>query len=266
MDLATPVGVIVAIIIMCVSYTLEGGHPAVIVSHPSPILLVIGGTMVVCLAGNRMTDIGGLVKATLRHVLPGKAAPDAAEEIGRLMTLADTARRDGLLALEEEVAKVEDPFLKRGLELVVDGSDTDVVVETLGKDIDALRERHKVAAKFWADAGAFAPTLGIIGTTLGLIHALEGLEDPSGLGKSIAIAFLATLWGVGSANLFFLPLSNKMKRTSALEVAHREMLLEGVLAVQAGSPPRALAERLKSHIAPAKREAVPDKAAPAKAA
>ena len=121
-----------------------------------------------------------------------------------------------------------------------------------------------MAAKFHADCGAFAPTIGIIGTVLGLVHAMENLADPAALGHSIGAAFLATLWGVMSANVFFLPLSNKMKRSSNVEVAYRELVVAGVLAIQAGVSPRQVGERLKSHLAPAHREAVggakPDKA------
>lgn len=255
MELATPVGLVLALVAICVGFIMEGGDPLVMIHHPSPIILVIGGTVGAAMASNKLNDLMPIVKAVIRHLLPGKGA-NAPEEVDRLIALADTARRDGLLALEEKVAEIDDPFLKRGLELVIDGTDSEEVAETLEADLAAQKERHKVAAKFCADCGAFAPTVGIIGTVLGLVHALEGLDDPSGLGKSISAAFLATLWGVMSANLYWLPLSNKMKRTSALESAHREMLLNGILALQAGAGPRAVGERLKSHLAPAQREKV----------
>ena len=255
MDIATPVGIALALVAVIVSYIMEGGSPAVFLAPPA-IILVVVGTFGVALASNRLADMGGIVKAAIGALKPAKKTPGGAVTVGELMEFAEVARQEGLLALEEKVKAIEDPFLRRGLELVIDGTDSDEVADALGEEIEAQRERHKVAAKFFADMGAFAPTLGIIGTVLGLVHALEGLADPSGLGHAISAAFLATLWGVITANVLFLPLSNKLKRASAVEVAHRQLLIQGVLAIQAGSSPRALGERLKSHLAPRERASV----------
>ena len=254
MEIATPIGVVVAFAAVLVSFIMEGGSPAALISIPA-MLLVFGGTLGVCLAGNRLNDVGGIMKAFLRCVLPGKKV-DSAATVATLMGFADIARRDGLLALEEKAKGVEDPFLRRGLELVIDGTDSEEVSASLDMEIAALRERHKVAAKWFADAGGFAPTLGIIGTVLGLVHALEGLSDPAKLGHAISSAFIATLWGVMSANLMWLPMANKLKRISTVEVAHRELVVEGILAIQAGVSPRAVGERLKSHLAPSVRDGV----------
>jgi chemotaxis protein MotA len=254
MEIATPVGVVVAFAAVLGSFVMEGGNPAAMIQIPA-LLLVFLGTFGICVASNKMSDIGGIMKAFLRCILPGKKV-DSAATVSTLMGFADIARRDGLLALEEKAKAVEDPFLKRGLELVIDGTDSEEVAEALEMEIAALRERHKVAAKWFADAGGFAPTLGIIGTVLGLVHALEGLSDPAGLGKAISSAFIATLWGVMSANLMWLPMANKLKRISAVEVSHRELVVQGILAIQAGVSPRAVGERLKSHLPPAVRENV----------
>jgi chemotaxis protein MotA len=253
-EIATPVGMIVAFVAVLGSFVMEGGNPAALLSPPA-LILVFLGTLGICVASNRISDIGGVFKALLRAVLPGKRVDDAAT-VSELMGFAEVARRDGLLALEEKAKSVEDPFLKRGLELVIDGTDSEEVADGLEREIDALRQRHKVAAKFFGDAGGFAPTLGIIGTVLGLVHALEGLSDPAKLGHSISSAFIATLWGVMSANLIWLPMSNKLKRISSVEIAHRELIVQGILAIQAGVSPRAVGERLKSHLAPSAREAV----------
>ncbi|MCW2599374.1 MAG: MotA/TolQ/ExbB proton channel [Frankiales bacterium] len=254
MEVATPVGIVLAFGAVLGSYIMEGGNPASMLSVPA-LILVFVGTLGICVASNKLSDIGGIMKAFLRCILPGKKV-DSAATVTELMTYADIARRDGLLALEERAKAVEDPFLKRGLELVIDGTDSEEVAEALEMEIVALQERHKVAAKWFLDAGGFAPTLGIIGTVLGLVHALAGLSDPAGLGKAISSAFIATLWGVMSANLLWLPLANKLKRVSAVEVAHRELVVQGILAIQAGVSPRAVGERLKSHLAPKVREAV----------
>jgi chemotaxis protein MotA len=261
MEIATPVGIIVAFVAVLGSFVMEGGNPAAMISPPA-LILVFLGTLGICVASNRMADIGGIFKAFLRADLPGKKV-DTAATVSELMSYAEIARRDGLLALEEKAKAVTDPFLKRGLELVIDGTDSEEVAEGLEQDIATLRERHKVAAKWFADAGGFAPTLGIIGTVLGLVHALEGLSEPAKLGHAISGAFIATLWGVMSANLMWLPLSNNLKRMSTVEVAHRELIAQGILAIQAGVSPRAVGERLKSHLAPTVRDNVgaKDKAA-----
>jgi chemotaxis protein MotA len=171
-----------------------------------------------------------------------------------MVHFADRARRDGLLALEDEAKSIEDPFLKRGIQMAIDGTDPEMVREVLETEVAALKDRHKVGAKFFGDMGAFAPTLGIIGTVLGLVHMLENLSDPSSMGPLIAGAFVATLWGVMSANLIWLPISNKLKRASAEEVAFKELVIEGVLSIQAGANPRAVGEKLKSFLPPKERD------------
>ena len=229
-------------------------------SNPAAVLIIIGGTVGVGMASNRMSDIGPGVKATMKVLLPGKKL-DAAAAVNELMEYADVARRDGLLALEERAKAVEDPFMKRGLELVIDGTDSDEVAEVLEADIAAMKERHKVAAKFHMDCGTYSPAIGIVGCVLGLTLALSHMENPAEMGHAIASAFIATLWGIGIANVFFMPLANKMKRASAVEVAHRQMIVEGILAIQAGVSPRAVGEKLKSHLSPSVREAVGEKKA-----
>lgn len=262
MEIATGLGIGVAFAAVTASFIMEGGNPMVMLA-PGPLLLVFVGTLGICIASNRMSDLGGIMKAFVRAMLPGKKF-DTGALVTELMEYADIARRDGLLALEERAKTVEDPFLKRGLELVIDGTDSAEVHESLEQEIATLRERHKVAAKWFADAGGFAPTLGIIGTVLGLVHALEGLAEPEKLGHAISAAFIATLWGVMSANLMWLPLANKLKRMSTVEVAQRELVVQGILAIQAGISPRQVGERLLSYLPPAAREvatAKTDKAA-----
>jgi len=259
-EIATPIGIVLSVVAIAVAFIMEGGSPAVAFSNPPAVLMILGGTLGVGIASNKMSDIGAGTKATLKMILPGKKL-DGAAAVNELMQYADVARRDGLLALEEKAKAVEDPFMRRGLELVIDGTDSDEVAEVLESDIAAMKDRHKIAAKFHADCGAFAPAIGIVGCVLGLVLAMGYMDDPSKMGHKIAAAFIATLWGIGSANCFFIPLSNKMKRVSAEEVKHRQMIVEGILAIQAGASPRAVGEKLKSHLAPAFREAVGEKKA-----
>jgi chemotaxis protein MotA len=257
MDIATLAGVGLAFFAVVLSMIMEGGNPAALVSHPAPIILVLGGTLGATMAGYELKDITGIAKVAMKAFMPGPPI-EATESIEQVVHFADRARRDGLLALEEEAKNIEDPFLQKGLQLAIDGTDPDVVRDVLETEIAALKERHKFGAKFFADMGAFAPTLGIIGTVLGLVHMLENLDDPSSMGPLIAAAFVATLWGVMTANLIWLPISNKLKRASAEEVHHKELILEGVLAIQAGANPRTVTEKLKSYLPPSQRDEIGD--------
>ena len=138
--------------------------------------------------------------------------------------------------------------------MAVDGSDPEEIREVLELDIEALKTRHRTTAKFFADMAGFAPTMGIIGTVMGLLHVLQNLNSPGTLGPMIASAFTATLWGVMQANVFWLPISNRLKRASQVEVHHMELLLEGILAIQAGSNPRAVEQRLLSYLSPQEQQ------------
>jgi chemotaxis protein MotA len=179
---------------------------------------------------------------------------DLSGRVDLLVEYAEKARRDGLLALDDQLSAIDDDFTRKGFQLVVDGTDPDLVREILENEIDGMAARHHAAARPFEKAGGFAPTMGIIGTVLGLVHVLENLSAPETLGPSISGAFIATLFGVGAANVVFLPVSNKLKEISEEEIELRNVTLEGILAVQAGDNPRVVAEKLRSFIPPSKRE------------
>jgi chemotaxis protein MotA len=172
-----------------------------------------------------------------------------------VVKLADKARREGLLTLEDSVADVDDDFLKKGVSLAVDGTDPEELREILECELMAKKAADKHSAKFFGDMGGYAPTIGIIGTVMGLVHVLENLSQPDKLGHLIAGAFVATLWGVLSANVIFLPIGNRLTRISQLEASRMEMVIEGVLAVQAGANPRVVAMRLNSLLPAHQRDA-----------
>jgi chemotaxis protein MotA len=186
----------------------------------------------------------------------GGTAQDMNEHIGRLVELAEVARREGLLALEKAATEVDDPFFKRGIEMTVDGNDPEEIRDILEGEIHSLEQRHKAGAKFFNDMSGYAPTLGILGTVIGLIHVLANLSNPQVLGPAIAEAFIATLWGVLSANLFWLPISNKLKRSSQQEAQGRRLVMDGILAIQAGNSPRMVQSKLLSYLPPKDREDV----------
>jgi chemotaxis protein MotA len=176
---------------------------------------------------------------------------DAKGTIELLTKLADKARREGLLALEDDSKKINDKFLRKGIMMVVDGIDPEQVSAILETTVEQMRTRHKHGIGFFTAAGAFAPTFGIIGTVMGLISVLKQLDNPSALGEAIAAAFLATLWGLLSANLIYLPIAGKLKGKSEEEGRNRYMQLEGILAIQAGENPRVVRDKLSAFLSPA---------------
>jgi chemotaxis protein MotA len=180
--------------------------------------------------------------------------PEMRSQVEDLVSYAERARRDGLLALEEELEGIQDPYTRKGLQLVVDGTDPELVREILDAEIDGMRHRHKVGAKTFEIAGGFAPTMGIIGTVMGLISVLQKLDQPETLGPAISGAFIATLLGVGAANVIFLPVAYRLKSLSDSEAEARILVQEGILAIQSGDNPRVVAEKLMSFVPPAERQ------------
>ena len=247
MDLAALVGIVLAFGGIFGAQIMEGGSPTSIILVP-PLVLVICGTLGAAMAGGVLKDTLGIVNQ-LKLAFTGKVTAPG-ELVDSIVKLAERARREGLLALEDAAKGVSHPFLRRGLEMAIDGTDPEELGEIMHAEIEAKRKADKSGAKVFADMGGFAPTIGIIGTVLGLVHVLSSLSDPSKLGELIAGAFVATLWGVMLANVVFLPLGNRLKRLSELECGQMELAIEGVMAIQAGSNPRLVAQKLKSLLPP----------------
>lgn len=252
MDPGSLIGLAVAMFSLLLAMMMDGGSPMALFS-PSAILLTVGGTVGAAVAGMLKNDAKKL-PATLKIALTGKVvAPDDA--VATVVSFAEKARRQGLLALEEEARQIDDPFLRKGIEMSVDGADPEEIRDILEQDLSAMKARHRAGAKIFADMAGFAPTMGIIGTVMGLLHVLQNLSTPATLGPMIAAAFTATLWGVMQANVLWLPMSNKLKRASEVEVRRMELILEGVLAIQAGANPRVVEQRLLSYLSPEEQEA-----------
>jgi chemotaxis protein MotA len=247
-DPATLIGIALAMGALLVTMILEGSSPMAIILLP-PLLLVFGGTFGAAIAGSAMADVTKIGRWFKQALLPAKVPP-IADRIATLVTLAEKARKEGLLALEAQVKEIDDPFLKRGLQMGIDGTDPEELRAVLEGEITAKKGEDKVAAKFFTGMGGYAPTVGIIGTVVGLIHVLENLSDPASLGPLIAGAFVATLWGVLSANIFWLPMGAKITRTSELQAAQMELLVEGITEIQAGTSPRAVRQKLTALVPP----------------
>lgn len=257
MDLAAVLGISLGILAILTGNVMEGGSPTALLLIP-PMIIVFGGTIGAALAGGTMDDAKNSVRA-LKHAVTAKPSSPAGL-VPVVVELAGKARREGLLALEQALEGVDDPYLERGVTMAVDGMDPEELREILESEIYAKRLNDKQGAKFFNDMGGYAPTIGIVGTVMGLVHVLENLSQPDKLGHLIAGAFVATLWGVGSANMIWLPIGNRIKRISDLETARMELIIEGVLAIQAGSNPRTIAQKLRSLLPEHAREPV-DRAA-----
>src|ERR1044071_6171973 len=249
MDIATIAGLIGGLTTIFVVLIMDGGSPAELFAHPSAILLIIGGSLSATILTSPLQTVVQLPKYFIQAFTTKKF--DAKATIELLTNLADRARREGLLALEEDSKKIADKFLQKGIMMVVDGVDSEQVEAIMDTNIEQMKARHKMGVGFFASAGGYAPTFGIIGTVMGLISVLKQLDNPSALGKSIAAAFLATLWGLLTSNLIYLPLSGKLKAKSEEEARNRYMQLEGILAIQAGENPRVVKDKLSAFLSPA---------------
>jgi chemotaxis protein MotA len=251
-DVATAAGVGGAVVVIIVANVMEGGNPASLFL-PAPILLVWGATILISMAGGTMEDAKAL-PGSFKRAFAGQAE-SSASVVPVVVSLADRARKEGLLALEDSLKDIEDPFLVKGVTMAIDGTDPEEMREILEGEVASKRAATRHSAKFFSDAGAYAPTIGIIGTVMGLVHVLENLASPDKLGGLIASAFIATLWGVMSANVFWMPIGNRLKRLGELEANRMEMSIEGVLAIQAGANPRIIAQKLRSLLPAHEQEA-----------
>src|ERR1700754_404026 len=252
---ATAIGIVVATLGILMAGIMGGTSPAAFMDIPA-LLIIIGGT-----GGVTMASVGmdGMKKIpALYKIVFGPPEIDLNARVQQLVGFAEQARREGLLALDGQTAEIEDDFTRKGLQLVVDGSDPELVRAGLGAEIDGMMARHHEGVAPFEKAGGFAPTMGIIGTVMGLVHVLSNLSAPSTLGPAISSAFSATLRGVGSANVIYLPIANRLKAMSTEEVELRTLTVEGILSVQAGDNPRVVAGKLPSYVPPVARDSEGD--------
>lgn len=250
MDLTTILGLIAGVGFLVGAFVLEGGHISSLFQLTAA-MIVFGGTaaaLTVSTPVEQLKQLPKILKIAFTH-----KSRDPLEVIDELVSLATIARREGILALEEKIETYDDEFFKNGVRLVVDGVDPELVRSIMETELSFIEERHSKGAAIFEQAGGFAPTMGIIGTVMGLVHVLSNLEDASKLGPAIAVAFIATLYGVASANIMWLPIANKLKIRSKQEVMIRELMIEGILSIQAGENPNILGQKLKVFLAPANR-------------
>lgn len=238
-------GIAVALICILLGNTLEGGHLGSMVGGPAA-MIVLGGTIGAVMVQYPLSTLGGALKAALGTFQ--KPAEDAQKLLDEIVDYATRARRDGILALEKVAENASDAFLRKSLMMAVDGADAATVRETMELSIGQEEEHGEDHAKAFEAAGGYSPTIGIIGAVLGLIHVMSNLSDINAVGHGIAAAFVATIYGVAVANIVFLPLGGRIKLRVRERTVTREMVLAGVLAIQAGMNPKLVRERLSEYL------------------
>jgi chemotaxis protein MotA len=241
MDRISLLGLLFGILAIALGQVMEGGHISSLV-QPTAFFIVIGGTLgAVMLQSPLRTFLLG--SRMVRWVFsPPRLVP--ADLVAQVVGWSLVARKEGLLALEAQIPGIADPFVRRGLQLLVDGAEPDGLREVMEVEIGAYEGQMKLAAKIWESAGGYAPTIGILGAVMGLIHVMENLSDPAKLGSGIAVAFVATIYGVGSANLIFLPVAKKLLAVIQQLVSVREMYVDGLVGIANGDNPRIIESRL----------------------
>jgi chemotaxis protein MotA len=244
-DVISIVGLTLSVLAVLGGQHLEGGHIGSLI-QVTAFLIVMGGTFGACMLQFTLPVFLDGVKMLRWVILP--PAVSLEEVIDQVISWGQAARRGGLLSLEPLMSEIDDPFTRKGLQLLVDGAEPEKLREAMEVDMYAYEEHHRMAAKVWESAGGYAPTIGILGAVMGLIHVMENLSDPSKLGSGIAVAFVATIYGVGSANLLFLPIANKLKALIAKEMVKREMVVEGLVSIANGENPRIIETKLRGYI------------------
>ena len=253
MDIATPAGMLIGMVLIIISIVLAGGVSGIksFIDIPS-IMIVVGGVVAATLVRYPLAKVLGLMGVVMKTIFVKLSTPQA--EMERLVEYAKIARREGLLALENKLADIKDGFLAKAIQLLVDGTDADGLRDILEKEIDNIRQRHAVGIGILESMGAAAPAFGMMGTLIGLVLMLRELEDPSKIGAGMAIALITTFYGVLLSNLVCLPMSGKLDLRSKEESLIRELIVEGIVAIQSGDNPNIVEEKLKGFLAPSQRK------------
>jgi len=245
MDMISVFGLILGVSAIVVGQLLEGGHVQSLV-QPTALFIVVGGTVGAVMLQSPISVFLSGVRMAKWVFFPPRLSKDALME--RIDQWSHIARKEGLLALENQAQDLDDPFMAKGLQLLVDGAEPERLREVLEVEIDSYADQLRMGARVWESAGGYAPTIGILGAVMGLIHVMENLSDPTKLGAGIAVAFVATIYGVGFANLMFLPIGKKLMANIARLVTIREMFVDGLVGIANGDNPRIIESRLQGYI------------------
>lgn len=256
MDLSTVFGLLIGVVALGVGMFLKGAALSSLI-NPAAILIIIFGTIASVVIAFPMSEIKRVPKLFGVIFKEQKLSSDAAI-IRMFSSWADIARREGLLSLEAQTDSIEDPFLKNGLGLAIDGQNAEYIRDVLGEEVDAMADRHSAGSLIFSQAGTYAPTLGVLGAVIGLIAALGDMNDIEKLGHAISAAFIATLLGIFTGYVLWHPFANKLKRKSAEEVRQKNMMIEGILSVLEGEAPRVIEQKLSSYLSMEERRKLAD--------
>lgn len=253
MDIASLLGIILGLVLLVYGIIDNAGLTGFIsyLNFPSAII-TFGGSIAATLASYNMEDfLAGLKSFMLVFKVPEL---NTSEMIRKIIDLSNIARKEGLLSLEEAAADLDEPFLKKGILLIVDGTDPELVRAIMETELVSVESRHKNIISFWDTLGTMGPAWGMIGTLVGLVNMLNNMSDPNSIGPSMAVALITTLYGSVLANWLCAPIANKLKYDNSCEMMQKEVMIEGLLSIQAGENPRVIEEKLKSFLAPKDRE------------
>ena len=251
MDLANIIGLLVGVGFVIFGI-LQGGSLALFIDIPS-MFIVVGGTIGATLINYPLGEVIGVIKIVKKAFLHREESPTEIIEI--MVNFAETARREGILSLEQKAQSVDDEFLKKGINLAVDGTEPEYIKEIMTTELDYIGERHRTGAGIFDSMGMYSPAFGMIGTLIGLINMLARMDDPSSIGPSMSVALVTTLYGAFLANLIFLPIAGKLKARSASEILMKDLCVQGIMSIQSGDNPRIVEGKLKAFLSPSMRSA-----------
>jgi len=250
MDIATIAGVISAFGLVVIAIFMGGGLN-IFVNVPA-LMIVVGGTMGVTMICYPLKDVLGVFKVVQKTIFSKTIS--VTELIGRFVNFANKTRREGILALESEIKEVQDEFLKKGVQMSIDGLEPQEIRDILDTELDFLKTRHQLGAEIFTSMGTFAPAMGMIGTLIGLVQMLQSMEDPSTIGPAMAVALLTTFYGSLMANIMCMPVAGKLRTRSKEETLTKEMTIQGIIGLSNGDNPRVLEQKLLAFIPPNQRE------------
>lgn len=244
MDITSIIGILIGVgmLVLAVRENL------ILFWNPPSLMITFGGAFAATLINYPATQVFKVLHVAQKAFFSKPVSPYAV--IDKIINLAEKARREGLLALDNEMAKIDDDFLRKSLQHVVDGMDSDVLKDSLNKELGFMQDRHKVGQEIFVSMGTYCPAFGMVGTLIGLVMMLYNLNDPKKVGPGMAVAIITTFYGALASYLIFLPIAGKLKIRSHEELLMKEVIMEGVLSIQAGESPRIIAEKLKAYIAP----------------
>lgn len=249
MDLTTLIGIVTGTILVLVAIFMGGGLG--IFMNPAAMMITVGGTMAATLISFSLKEVKGVMGVVRKAFFhKNQNIPDI---IKMMLKFALKARREGILALESEVEKVDDPFVIKSLQLAIDGTSPEVIEDVLRTELSYIEERHTLGQDIFKTMGTMAPAFGLIGTLIGLVQMLKGMEDVSTIGPSMAVALLTTFYGALMANLVCMPIAGKLKVRSKEELLRKEVIISGILSIQSGDNPRIVEQKLQVYISPSER-------------